>query len=633
MSLDINKLLQIPDPVKDEIFLGFYKGELGVILHGDSPDKNMIGLAIALTASGGHPELAGMLSSKKPFSLHKSAPRTRKVFYISIGDRETTVKSATRRFLNDLTESQKEILQELFFVETMSPTISTEEITKTLFSISEERGTPDLVVINASDYININVEKEGFNNKLANGLLSFSIRTGSSILLLRELNEKTGPVKPPFEWRLYVDNTMALASPMKYTCFFWEGDKKYEESFVFENEKIKRVTKQFNRSIKKENYSKEQIDLLKQKLDLMKKLKDQLSAKRSADEGGSGKKNEERKEEEQTNKIVYVDSTTMQEVEQSMPTHIFVKSFKPYESGKNGFHDFKRITMNLPAGKKLPLITFSGGQKKLQEIRNKLDTKFPWFEKITTWIVQSLQGKLYFAEKSNRPVVISVPPILLVGPPGIGKTEWAATFAKYLNVPFDTFGFAGTSIGYANVSSFGRWWETPTPSRILSFVADCKVANPLLLLDEIDKQSQNRYAGTAQQALLAYFDRNATHLFDDFLEGYIDVSKLNMIMTANDMSKIDEPLLSRLEIIETPRPRPEHVPPILKNMRKRLAKEMNVDTEDIHISDKVVKTIEQGLTKEEDLRKIWQNMRAAFLEEITGTSVRMPNGTKKTIGF
>lgn len=225
MSLDINKLLQIPDPVKDEIFLGFYKGELGVILHGDSPDKNMIGLAIALTASGGHPELAGMLSSKKPFSLHKSAPRTRKVFYISIGDRETTVKSATRRFLNDLTESQKEILQELFFVETMSPTISTEEITKTLFSISEERGTPDLVVINASDYININVEKEGFNNKLANGLLSFSIRTGSSILLLRELNEKTGPVKPPFEWRLYVDNTMALASPMKYTCFFGRETK------------------------------------------------------------------------------------------------------------------------------------------------------------------------------------------------------------------------------------------------------------------------------------------------------------------------------------------------------------------------------------------------------------------------
>ena len=168
---------------------------------------------------------------------------------------------------------------------------------------------------------------------------------------MRELNEKTGPVKPPFGWRMFVDDTLSKLK-MEYTCLFWEGDKKYEESFVFENEKIKRVTKQFNRSIKKENYSKEQIDLLKQKLDLMKKLKDQLSAKRSADEGGSGKKNEERKEEEQTNKIVYVDSTTMQEVEQSIPTHVFIKSFKPYEPGRNGSHDFKRITMNLPAGKK-----------------------------------------------------------------------------------------------------------------------------------------------------------------------------------------------------------------------------------------------------------------------------------------
>lgn len=155
----------------------------------------------------------------------------------------------------------------------------------------------------------------------------------------------------------------------------------------------------------------------------------------------------------------------------------------------------------------------------------------------------------------------------------------------------------------------------------------------MLLLDEIDKQSHNRYSGTAQQALLAYFDRNATNLFDDFLEGYIDVSRLNIIMTANDISLIDEPLLSRLEIMETPRPRPEHTPPILKNMRKRLAKEMNVNTEDICISDKVVKTIEQGLSEEEDLRKIWQNMRAAFLEEITGTSVSMPNGTRKQIGF
>lgn len=314
------------------------------------------------------------------------------------------------------------------------------------------------------------------------------------------------------------------------------------------------------------------------------------------------------------------------------PGHIFIKSFKEFQKGE-GKSDFDIIMENLKPKEKVPLAILEGGKTRLKTIQKTMDIEFPWFSKITAWILQDLHGKLTFSEKTKNPVVISIPALLLVGPPGIGKTEWAATFAENLGIPFDAFSLGGAATSIEYITSLSRWWKKPKPSRILAFVARNKIANPLFLLDEIDKQGNDDRYGNAQQSLLAYLDRNASNLYDDFLEGYTDVTKLNLIATANTLSQISEPLLSRMEVVEVQRPDPEHAKPIFEKMHKRFAQEMGVTTDLVPISDHLVKTIEKDLSEKKDLRAVWQDVKASMLKEVLGFSEEHPGQDKKKVGF
>lgn len=143
------------------------------------------------------------------------------------------------------------------------------------------------------------------------------------------------------------------------------------------------------------------------------------------------------------------------------------------------------------------------------------------------------------------------------------------------------------------------------PGRIIYALKEAKVNNPLILLDEIDKLS-NDYKGNPADALLEVLDPNQNKTFrDSFMEVDIDLSNILFVTTANSLETIPRALLDRMEIIEVSGYTYEEKFNIAKKyLLKRVMKECNVDESKIKISDNAIKEIINGYTRESGVRSL-----------------------------
>lgn len=139
-------------------------------------------------------------------------------------------------------------------------------------------------------------------------------------------------------------------------------------------------------------------------------------------------------------------------------------------------------------------------------------------------------------------------PLLLVGPPGIGKTSIGRAIADALRLPFHSFNLGGlndTAIFRGHHSS----WSESTPGSIVRMLTNCQCENPVVLLDEIDKAGASSY-GSIQDMVSELVDPSTNHRFVDSYLGFpVDLSKCLFILTANDIEKIPEYLIDRCEVI------------------------------------------------------------------------------------
>ena len=207
------------------------------------------------------------------------------------------------------------------------------------------------------------------------------------------------------------------------------------------------------------------------------------------------------------------------------------------------------------------------------------------------------------------------PIICLVGPPGTGKTSIARSVAQSLNKEYVRICLGGVK-DEAEIRGHRRTYVGAMSGRIIDGLRKAKVKNPLMLLDEIDKVS-NDYRSDTSSALLEVLDgEQNSHFVDHYIDMPVDLSEILFIATANDLSEVSRPLLDRMEIIE--------VSSYTKNEKLHIAKEHLVAKQlkkngltkkSVRFTDKALAKIIDGYTMEAGVREL-ERMIAAVLRKV-----------------
>src|SRR6478672_2445114 len=160
---------------------------------------------------------------------------------------------------------------------------------------------------------------------------------------------------------------------------------------------------------------------------------------------------------------------------------------------------------------------------------------------------------------------LEVTPMLLLGPPGIGKTHFAKKLAELLGTGMSLVPMNSMTAGWL-LSGASSQWKGARPGKVFEALVDGQYANPVIVVDEIDKASADAQYDPLG-ALYSLLEHDTAHAFvDEFAEVPIDASQVIWVTTANDVRGIPEPILNRMNVFEIEPPSPEAARRIARNL-------------------------------------------------------------------
>ena len=189
--------------------------------------------------------------------------------------------------------------------------------------------------------------------------------------------------------------------------------------------------------------------------------------------------------------------------------------------------------------------------------------------------------------------VFTIRPILLVGPPGVGKTRFMREVAKILGLEFTDISCGGISAGFV-LSGNSVSWSDGRPGMVYSTMRDGLTANPVILLDEIDKLSgDSRFSGFGP--LYQLLDRESScHFRDEAVDLEINCSYVSWVATANHVEVIPEAIISRFTVIEVEAPTSEQMVNVIQSIYSDILHD-NRDTWGSHFSPEVTDSMIEAL--------------------------------------
>ncbi len=278
----------------------------------------------------------------------------------------------------------------------------------------------------------------------------------------------------------------------------------------------------------------------------------------------------------------------------------------------------------------LPWGIHSQDQLDLKHARKVLDADHDGLEDVKERIIEFLAVGALKGEVAGSM-------LLFVGPPGVGKTSIGRSIATALGRSFYRFSVGGMR-DEAEIKGHRRTYIGAMPGKFIQALRHTQHANPVLMLDEIDKIGAS-YHGDPASALLEVLDpeQNANFL-DHYLDVRFDLSKVLFIATANQLDTIPAPLLDRMEVIRLSGYIGAEKQQIAKrHLWPRVLARAGLTSDQIALSDGALKQVIEGYAREAGVRNLEKQLnkivRKTVVKVVEGEKVPFKVGSKNLVDY